>query len=145
VVGELALEVVDLSIGSLPLVFGGETFDPLDENTSIPGAVEDHDLLVVWGFQATPEAPQVMMGLVLSFRRCDRVDLVATRVDLFGRSPDGTPLARRVPPFHDDDQRPLLLVQPECQLAELELTLQLPLPVLLAVQSPTQIDCGEHQ
>src|SRR5262249_34374448 len=39
-VGERALEAVDLVVGSKPLLAGGEALDSLDEHPPVPGAVD---------------------------------------------------------------------------------------------------------
>src|ERR1700724_3170794 len=41
--GELFLELVDLVVGTHPLVDGAITFHPLDQHPTIPGAIENHD------------------------------------------------------------------------------------------------------
>ena len=59
VVGELALEFVDLAIGALPFCFRAKFFNALDQHAPVPRAVEDGDLTV--GRQLVPKAPHVVM------------------------------------------------------------------------------------
>ena len=76
---ELVLEVVDLVVGAPPLVLLREALDALDQHAAVPGAVEDQDLAVAR--QVPPEAPQVVVRLLLVGRRRDRDDAVVARVE----------------------------------------------------------------
>jgi hypothetical protein len=39
-----AFEFIDLFVASLPFVLAGETLHPLDQNSPVPGAIENNDL-----------------------------------------------------------------------------------------------------
>ena len=78
-VDELFLELVDLGVGAAPFFFGRKAFDPLNENASVPAAVEDRDL--PGARQVPPEAPEVMLRPLLVGGRGDRDDLIRARVE----------------------------------------------------------------
>src|SRR5687768_15288861 len=82
VADQLALELVDFTIRALPLGLGAELLDALDEDASVPGAVEDAEPAA--RREPPPEAVEVVVRLVLALRRGDRVGDVAARVELLG-------------------------------------------------------------
>ncbi len=131
---QLPLELVDLTISALPLLLRGEALDALDQHPAIPTAVEDQDLLLIRGLEAAPKAPQIMVRGVLALGGRDGENLVAARIQLLGDPLDIPALAARVPALVGDDERALLLVELEGQLAELELVEDLLLLVCLLLQ-----------
>jgi hypothetical protein len=66
----LALELVDLVIGTLPVGRPGQAAHPLDQHAAIPAAVEDR--VVAARRQMTPESPQVRTRELLGSRGRDR-------------------------------------------------------------------------
>ena len=61
VVGQRALELVDLAVGALPFVLAAETLDPLDQHAAVPGAVEDRPVARRRAARV-PEAPEDSAG-----------------------------------------------------------------------------------
>src|SRR4029079_5016361 len=118
---QLALELVDLGIGALPLVGAREALDSLDQHSAIPGAVEDRDRAA--RRQPPPEAVEIVVGLVVAGRRGDRVDDIAARGELFGDSLDASALAGCVPAFEHSYDWSLLLVDLEAKQVNLGLKL----------------------
>ena len=124
VVGELALELVDLAIGPLPGVLAAKTLDALDQHAAVPGAVEDRP--VARRRQAVPEAPQVMAALLLGRRRPDAPDMDRFRLQRADDALDQAALAGGVPAV-EADQDPaagaqivdLQVEQPVLELFEL--------------------------
>lgn len=53
-----AFEFVDRFVASLPFVLVGETLHPFDQNSPVPGTIEDHDLSRVW--ELFPKALQIV-------------------------------------------------------------------------------------
>src|ERR1035441_4986811 len=92
---QLALEGVDLFVGALPFLLGGEALDALHQHAAVPGAVEDGDLAALG--KPAPETVEVMAGLVLALRRGNGVDHVAARIEFLGDSLDGAALAGGIP------------------------------------------------
>src|SRR6185312_142162 len=121
VVDELALELVDLAVGALPRLLLAELLHALDEHAPVPGAIEDSPAAVLG--HARPEAPQVVVLLLLVRRRADGVDVIAARVELLGHALDGAALARGVPAFEGEDDGPLAFARLELGLQDLELQL----------------------
>ena len=100
--GEHGFELVDLVIGAAPFRLAAEALDPLDEDPAVPAPVEDRDF--ARGGQPVPEAPEVMMRLLLGRRRGDRPNLVAARIHLGGDALDRPALPGRVPALADNDR-----------------------------------------
>src|SRR5689334_12890487 len=98
---QLRFELVDLVIGAAPFGLGGEALDPLDKDAAVPAAVEDRDL--ARRGQALPEAPEIMMRLLLGAGRGDRPDAEAARVAFRDHALDRPALPRRVPALAGDD------------------------------------------
>ena len=94
-----ALEVVDLVVGALPLLLGGELLDPLDEHAPVPRAVVDGHPAPAR--QRGPEAPAASGGA--SRRRS--APRTARRARDAGRARDEAldraALAARVPALED--------------------------------------------
>ena len=107
-VGQLAFEVVDLTISSLPFVFRAKTFDPLNHHPAIPASIKDGDL--PFFRQPSPEAPHIVVSFVIALRRRDRMDYVASWIKSLSHALDVPPLASCVPTFINDDDRTLLNV-----------------------------------
>ena len=68
--------------------------------------------------RCAPEAPEIMVRLLLAARRREGRDRVAARLERLGHALDRPALARRVPALEHGQHRHLLLVQSELQLAQ---------------------------
>jgi len=73
VVGELALELLDLAVGALPGLAAAQALDALDQHAAVPGAVEDRP--IARRRQPVPEPPEIVAALFLGRRRTDPPDL----------------------------------------------------------------------
>src|SRR5581483_5787597 len=78
-----------------------KSLDTLDQDASVPGAVEHDDLPRVR--QLLPEALQIMLAALVRQWRGDRIDLEAARIEGPAQPADDAALARRVPAFKLDD------------------------------------------
>src|ERR1022692_4824600 len=143
-VHKLPLEIVDLTIGPLPGVLRAESLHALHQHAAVPAPVEDHDLFFVGRQQPPPEAPQVMVRLVLALGRGDRKDFVAARVQLFRQPPDVAALARRIASFKHRHQRALAPVELPRQLAQLHLVAQQVAIVFRPRKASAQIQSFQH-
>ena len=61
------LEVDDLRVGLTPLLYFGEPFDPFDENSPVPGPVEDRDTAPTRRMR-----PEALQPVVTEFILCRR-------------------------------------------------------------------------
>src|SRR3954453_12868871 len=103
VVGQHALEVVDLAVGPPPLLLGGEALDALDEHAPVPGAIE-HGHPAPAG-QRGDKAVQVVVALLVGRRCGERLDADVAGVERGDETLDGAALAARVPALEQDAQR----------------------------------------
>ena len=71
------------------------TFDTLDQDSSVPGAIKHCDT-AVRGY-LPPKAPQIVRMFLLLGRLGDRNDAVVTRINRAGHATDGATFASRVP------------------------------------------------
>ncbi len=120
IVGELALEFIDLAKRASPLDFRTEFLHALDEQTAVPGAVEDGQLSVRRELRpetATGSGAGILPELSLT------TEYTRTRR---GSSRSVTrliepPLPAASGPFHHDDDGFLLLAKHELGIQKLEL------------------------
>src|SRR6185503_1387842 len=94
-VGECALEAVDLVVGAQPLLAGGEALDALHQRSPVPGSIED-------GHSAPSrkhgkESPQEVVALLVRGRSGELDHADVTRIDLSHEALDRPTLARGVP------------------------------------------------
>ncbi len=101
VVGQHALELVDLAISPPPLRFRGEPFDALHQHAAVPGSVENDDLPMVR--KHSPEALKVLLLLLAWRRRGDGMHLEASRIERPAKPPHDAAFSRRVPAFENDN------------------------------------------
>ena len=104
VVGELALELVDLAIGPLPGILAAKALDALDQHAAVPGAVEDRP--VARRRQPGPEPPEIVAALLLGRRRTDAPDLGRLGLEAADDAFDQAALAGGVPAVDADDDPP---------------------------------------
>jgi hypothetical protein len=109
VVGEPALELVDLGVGALPAASLDPLLDAIDEHPPVPGVVEQGHVAVFR--QAGLVAPEEVVALLELGRRRTREGLEGARVQLAGQALDDRPLPRRVPPLERDHGGDLRLQQ----------------------------------
>jgi len=102
-VGQRPLEVDDLPVGAPPLLFGGESLHPLDQDAAVPGPVE-HRHAAPAG-QHRPEPPQEVVAFLVIGRRAELGDPDVPRVERLDQPFDRTTLAGRVPPLEDHANR----------------------------------------
>jgi hypothetical protein len=79
-VSQLTLEGVDLRIGASALHFCTEALNALNSYASVPAAVEDEHLLLLWWLEPSPEPPGVVMGGSLTLWNIDGEHLIAPRI-----------------------------------------------------------------
>ena len=94
---QLLLEIIDFRIGTQPLIRRAEAFDPLDQHTPVPGAVENGELAALR--HVAPEAPEPGLRQLLVGGRGDLHGAVKPWIQRPGDSPDRTALARRIVSF----------------------------------------------
>src|SRR5438270_2310496 len=147
--GELFLELVDLVVGTHPLVDRAIAFHPLDQHPTVPGAIENHDSAE--RRYVTPEAPQIgLRALFLGWFGNGHGDILP-RIERAGDAPNRTPFAGSVRTLEDEDQgmmREALVARQSGQLALV--LLQLPLVVFAGqllgqVEVADQFDVVEHR
>ena len=88
VLGQLALELVELAVGPPPFRLARKSLQALDEDPAVPGAVVDRDH--PGPGHVPPEPPQVMVGLLLVGGLRDRDHPEVAGVDRVGE-PAGWP------------------------------------------------------
>ena len=103
---QLVFEIVDFGVGPQPILLGAESLDSFDQHPTVPGAVEDGD--ATGTRHMTPEAPQIGLSAFLLGRRGNGNDLVLAGVKGFDRAAYAAPLASRIRPLEDHDQRAAL-------------------------------------
>src|SRR3984893_1465594 len=126
--GELFLELVDLVVGTHPLVDRAITFYPFDQHPTVPGAIENHDPAV--RRYVTPEPPQVGLRALVLGRRGDGHGDVLPRIERAGDAPNRAAFAGSVRTFEDEDQRMMREALVARQLGQLALVL-LHLPLVI--------------
>src|SRR6202040_3225029 len=92
--GELFLELVDLVVGTHPLVDRAITFHPLDQHPTVPGEIENHD--PAERRDVTPEAPQIGLRALFLGRRGDGHGDVLLRIERTGDAPNRAAFAGSV-------------------------------------------------
>src|ERR1700680_2398640 len=146
---ELFLELVDLVVGTHPLIDGAITFHPLDQHPTVPGAIENHDPAV--RRNVTPEAPQIGLRALFLGRRGDRHGDVLPRIERAGDAPNRAAFAGSVRALEDKDQRMMREALVARQFRQLALVLlQLALVVFAGkllgqVEVADQLDVVEHR
>lgn len=113
---EMLFHLVDLLVGGLPFFVGAKGFDSLDEDASVPRAVEDGDFSSRRHF--FPEAPEVVVAELYLRRGCDWRDVVSAWVDALDESLDAAAFSGGVPAAEDDDDRNLVGVYFVYELVE---------------------------
>src|SRR4051812_4822219 len=124
-VGEGPLETVDLVVGPQPLLPRSQLLDPLDEDASVPGAIEDRHPAPAR--QDLPEAPEEVVALLVVGRGGELDDADVAGVDLGDQPLDAAALAGGVPALEEDADRRAELALAD-QAAEGEPQLAQPLP-----------------
>src|SRR5216683_2078293 len=100
---ELFLELIDLVVGTHPLIDGGIALDPLDQHTSVPGAIENRDPTVRRNI--APEAPQIRLrALFLGWRGDGHRDVLPC-IERTGDAADRAAFAGSVRTLEGEDQR----------------------------------------
>src|SRR6202521_116240 len=146
---ELFLELVDLVVGTHPLIDGAITFHPLDQQPTVPGAIENHDTAV--RRNVTPEAPQIGLRALFLGRRGDGHGDVLPRIERAGDAPNRAAFAGSVRALEDKDQRMMREALVARQFRQLALVLlQLALVVFAGkllgqVEVADQLDVVEHR
>src|SRR5437879_263177 len=102
---KLLLELIDLVVGTHPVVDAAITLDALDEHAAVPRTVEDRDAAIPR--HVSPETPQIGKRAFFLGRGRNRYRHILPRVERPGDSPDRAALARGVDPLEDQDQRAL--------------------------------------
>ncbi len=142
-IDELTLELVDLSVGPLPLLLGGESLDPLHEHAPVPAPIEDRD--AAGPGQLSPESPEVMASLFF-VRRSGHLDhLVVASVQGARQHAARPTLARRVPPLQDDNRGPPHPFRGALQAIQSPLQLLLASLVLGLGESPCEVQARQHR
>jgi hypothetical protein len=103
VVGEHALELVDLAVGALPLLLGREALHTLDEHAPVPRAVEHGHSAPAR--KRRDEAVQVVVALLVGRRRGELLDAHVAGIERRDQALDGAALAAGVPALEEDAQR----------------------------------------
>src|SRR5829696_8929227 len=146
-VGQGALEAVDLVIGAQPLLPGREALHALDQHPAVPGAVEHRHPSPAGERQ--PEAPQEVMPLLVVGRRRELDDADVARIEFGDQAADRASLPGGVLALEDhaDGWAELTLAD---QSAEREAELCQPLPraleplgLLLARKLQRQVEVVE--
>ena len=88
-----------------------ESFDALDQNSSVPGAIQDDHSAPPR--QNRPEPPKEVVPLLVPRGRRVLRDADMSRIQRFDEPPDRSALARRVPSLEDHTER-----RPELVAAE---------------------------
>ena len=138
VADQFVFELGDLAIGPLPFSVTGQAFDPFDQHSPVPTAVEYRDLAVAW--HASPESPQVMVCVF--FRRGCRkwIHLKAPGIHGLGQTADRAALAAGVGALKDQ-YRGLPAFQAQLlKLSQTRLQGRQSLFVLLARQSLVEVE-----
>src|SRR3984893_2149798 len=147
--GELFLELVDLVVGTHPLVDGAIAFDPLDQHASVPGAIENRDPTVRWNI--APEAPQIRLRALFFGRRGDGHGDVLPCIERTGDAAHRAALARGIRALEGKDQLMMREALVARQLGQLALIfLQLALVVFAGkllgqVEVANQLDVVEDR
>ena len=99
---QAALKGHDLGVGPLPLLFGGETLDPFDQDPAVPGAVEDGHAPPAR--EVGVKAPKEMVPLLPLGRRGVGLDPEMAGVEPGDEALDRPALTRSVPALEHDGQ-----------------------------------------
>ena len=97
------LHIIDLFVGTLPLLLRTESFNPLHHDPSIPGAVKDGDMACLW--HTVPEPPQIVVDLLNVIGSRCWIHPVAPGIQIAGQTFDGSALASGIPSLKTDDNR----------------------------------------
>ena len=126
----MLLELVDLAIRALPFALMAEMLHALDEDASVVAAIEHGH--VAGARQVPPEAPEIMMRLLVALRRGISVHGEPARIEHFGDALDRATFAGGVPAFKHAQQRDPVpeylefqLTKPELRFTDLVLILRL--------------------
>ena len=123
-VGQRPLELDDLPVGAPPLLLGGESFDPFDQDAAVPGPVKHRHASPAR--QRRPEPPQEVVAFLVIAGRAELGDPDVPRVQRRHEPFDRTALAGGVPPLENHaDRRPELRIVPD-QAAQHQPQLQQP-------------------
>ena len=113
-VGQSPFKTVDFVVCTAPLLVGAKAFNMLHQHASIPGAVKNGDMPILW--KGVPETPQMRVVLFNRARRGNGNHLIAARVKRLRNPLDIAALPGRVPSFICEDQRDFFKIQPPMQL-----------------------------
>ena len=114
-----ALELVDLAVGALPLGLRAKSLDALDEDTSIPRAIENGDFAAAR--ELIPEAPKVMVRVFLVGRFDRGINADMPRIEPLDQALDRPSLARRIGSFHHNDDTAVRVLQRVLQLEQTQM------------------------
>ena len=109
-----SFELIDLLISSSPFARARKLLDTFNQNTPIPGAVENHNLTMLW--KLLPEPLQIMLPSVVRGGCGNRMNLKTPRIQSPSKPPNNAALSGSVPSF-EHDNCPLSRPQKACWIA----------------------------